>query len=704
MTYEVLPATDGVTVYNAVRDQHIQDGIAAIEAAALAAIATLQAADATTATAITALQAADTAAAGTVSALTSAALLKADNLAGLASPSAARTALGLGGSAVLPVGTTAGTVAAGDDARITGALQPAGNLAGLASPAAARTALGLGGAAVLPVGTGVSTVAAGDDSRITGAAANSAVVHLTGAETVAGVKTFSSSPVVPTATALDSSTKAGSTAYVDAAVGVEASRAGTAEGLRALRSANLSDLGSPTTARTNLGLGISTSVPSEGDALLYDGAAGVYKPRKPDPGFNLAFGLPPVTSRALVPASDSFGSGAGQQVMTRLRHYTLFDIEEFRLVYVNGDSLGGPINKGTFDLRVGVESVFGLFRQVTFNGRVTVTVPPGAIVVSDPIGWAIAGPGNGNPSWASTAFQYFFTRTFVTLDGSGGKTPRIEAINTSIGDACETGTGLTDKTISGTVGTSGVDPYGPAAIVGVPSFGRHSVVFVAGDSIAAGTGDTPTVGTPGGYIMRALYAAKIGTARHAVASQQASALANMDNTGVHTGFHVTMPSLTGCSHAICQYGFNDMGTLGNQTAAATEARLVLAWLRLGSRGAKVFQTTITPNSTSTDSWATTGNQTTTAWNSERIALNDWLRAGAPINSTTRAPVAIGTGGALLAGSIGHPLTGYFEAADIAESARNSGIWKAGYTADGTHPSTTGATAMSAAITIPNLTV
>ena len=45
-----------------------------------------------------------------------------------------------------------------------------------------------------------------------------AKVALTGNQTVAGVKTFSSSPVVPTATAGDSSTKAASTAFVSGAV------------------------------------------------------------------------------------------------------------------------------------------------------------------------------------------------------------------------------------------------------------------------------------------------------------------------------------------------------------------------------------------------------------------------------------------------------------------------------------------------------
>lgn len=47
----------------------------------------------------------------------------ANNLSDLASASSARTNLGLGGAAILSVGTTTGTVAAGDDSRITGAVQ-----------------------------------------------------------------------------------------------------------------------------------------------------------------------------------------------------------------------------------------------------------------------------------------------------------------------------------------------------------------------------------------------------------------------------------------------------------------------------------------------------------------------------------------------------------------------------------------------------
>lgn len=95
---------------------------------------------------------------------------KASNLSDLSSASTARTNLGLGGSAILNVGTANGTVAAGDDSRIIGAAQKSSNLSDLASVATARTNLGLGGSAVLNVGTATGTVAAGDDSRITGAA------------------------------------------------------------------------------------------------------------------------------------------------------------------------------------------------------------------------------------------------------------------------------------------------------------------------------------------------------------------------------------------------------------------------------------------------------------------------------------------------------------------------------------------------------
>jgi hypothetical protein len=106
---------------------------------------------------------------GRVTTVENTALTKTDNLASLGSASTARTNLGLGGAAVLAVGTGTGSVAAGDDSRITGAAQKAQNLADLSSAATARTNLGLGNSATRAVGTTTGTVAAGDDSRLSDA-------------------------------------------------------------------------------------------------------------------------------------------------------------------------------------------------------------------------------------------------------------------------------------------------------------------------------------------------------------------------------------------------------------------------------------------------------------------------------------------------------------------------------------------------------
>ncbi|HEI6714245.1 TPA: hypothetical protein ACMVL8_002436 [Yersinia enterocolitica] len=78
------------------------------------------------------------------SSLITGALQKSANLSDLQSTSTARTNLGLGGAAVLNVGTTVGTVAAGDDPRITASLLKANNLSDLTNVPAALLNLGLG--------------------------------------------------------------------------------------------------------------------------------------------------------------------------------------------------------------------------------------------------------------------------------------------------------------------------------------------------------------------------------------------------------------------------------------------------------------------------------------------------------------------------------------------------------------------------------
>lgn len=337
----------------------------------------------------------------------------------------------------------------------------------------------------------------------------------------------------------------------------------------------------------------------------------------------------------------------------RVKHRVLNDCFGIRLVYTNFNCDDTQVDAIT--VRAGLE-VSSTVWPVFFNGKRDVQIDVGGMAVSDPIPASV------------TQNTTVWSRTYVQVASAGLKWP-LGAVATLTANG--EGNTTSDMSLSGTVPTVQAFAYSPFAIVAEQNIGaRRPFVSIIGDSIAAGQNLTHTEAEPSGdygFAMRALQVANIGYINASRAGDKASDWGVM---GRYMQLRSAVP--IGTTHAIVEFGINDI--TNGASLGTMQTRLGAVWAALTRLGIKVYQTTITPVSTSTDSWATTGNQTTHATNSVRTSVNDWIR-------TTPSP-----------------LSGYFEVADTVESARNSGIWKALYTADGTHPSLTGHNAAAAAVT------
>lgn len=288
---------------------------------------------------------------------------------------------------------------------------------------------------------------------------------------------------------------------------------------------------------------------------------------------------------------------------------------------------------GTTTLRASVKSPSGVFTRLTFSGSDSITVTDGAMITADPID-VVAGTYEVW-TWRNCTGKiiYYTNSQFLTGEGS---------------NFGATVTDLTDA--GGTINANGII-YGPIdalANSNVPS------VLLFGSSSTAGVQDTSTGDGHYGILARCVGSAglpyTLASAPSTLLSQFAGSYSNRVALGA---YH---------QHVVMAYGNNDI-FLGSRTAAQLLADTITAVSLYSAQGCKCWPTTLGPQSTSTDSFATTANQTTAAQNSVRVTYNDYVRAGSVSGAA-----------------------GYFEIADVLESARDSGLWKApSYTADGTHP-------------------
>lgn len=344
--------------------------------------------------------------------------------------------------------------------------------------------------------------------------------------------------------------------------------------------------------------------------------------------------------------SDGVSTSTTSRVRMRTPPYQVSDIQ---LAYANAYlAPAETVGTDTITVRAAIE-YNGASYPFFFGGKRDVTIEPGGTATTEPLGLEL--PANAT----------LFVRTYVSVT-SGGKWPIGRFTRNALGEGTNGSNGA-DTTLSTGSIVAGSDQtiFAPCAVFGRSESASAATVLILGDSIAAGSGETSGGDSEG----------RLGFLERALANNLAwiSSTRSSDTFAIFNALHVRRlahgPQY--CSSAIVELGRNDLNADAN--LASLQSLAQTSWYALSRRGLAVYQTTLTPQTTSTDSWATVGNQTIASSSREavRTAFNDWVR-------TTPAP-----------------LSGYFEIADIGETTRNSGIWKAtgsanGYTADGLHPS------------------
>ena len=342
-------------------------------------------------------------------------------------------------------------------------------------------------------------------------------------------------------------------------------------------------------------------------------------------------------------------AAAQKQWGGRLRMRAMDDMANFRVIWPNWytQSSGEQSPGANLTLTASVEYPAGTRTQITFSGSASGVAAPLTELTSDPINVTIP---RGAFFWLHIFGQSSAGMTYV-----GGS--NIPFADHGSGDTFQYApSGLTDKTMSGSYSVSdstGGFAFSPIAIIG-PT--RRPSFVIIGDSRATGLGDKfGDADRQRGQFERA-----IGPNFAFTNLSQPS-----ESADTYNGSGGARRRAVAAAYApimLCNYGTNDLGS------AATATRLATLWAaaKAAAPGQKIYQGTLSPITTSTDSWATVANQTVGVNETERTTVNDAIR-GRPTN-----------------------LDGVIDVADVVETYRNSGKWlpalcsDGNYVFDGTH--------------------
>jgi lysophospholipase L1-like esterase len=317
--------------------------------------------------------------------------------------------------------------------------------------------------------------------------------------------------------------------------------------------------------------------------------------------------------------------------------------------YVAGQT---ETNAGSATWTAAIEYPAGTFTRVTFGGAASVTSSSGGNIVSDQIPVSIP---KGEKFWvrlfqnAPSKAVYF---TFYAGDGTA-------QFVSPASDLTMGGTATTSASFQAAITT-------PIAIIGMSS---DPAIGIYGDSISVGRGDTADTGLPlQGHLGRAFGAAY--AAGHVGISG--------DRMSLFLGSKAKRMSIaTYFTHFAVNMGINDITNGGSASSVAADTNTIV-----GLFPGPVALCTLSPVSSSTDTWNSVAAQTTVASNGVRVTENTRRLGGIPGVKTV------------------------YDVNPSVESVASpeSGVWRASaYTADGTHPSAKGYKEEAAAINVALLT-
>lgn len=269
----------------------------------------------------------------------------------------------------------------------------------------------------------------------------------------------------------------------------------------------------------------------------------------------------------------------------------------------------------TYTVTATIEYPVGTFTQVLFNnGATSLSVTPGRRYFdSDPVPIRIP---RGTVAGA-------YVKCFLSWTGGVTNFPLNSTVQAANGEWCNVGTGLTDQTQTVTVQTHTYAAPGQANGFGFePMVLGHlsdyvPVVALLGDSITQGSSVTGPDSSTGEAGWSRTFRGVVPTVNLA---RQAEVATNFTSRP-HGRLSLIEDAVT---HAVVAYGRNDVTALVAAATILTNVRKI--WDHLLARGIKVFATTVTPVTTSSDTWATTANQTVSSPQEViRLAYNTLVR-------------------------------------------------------------------------------